>query len=137
MVFALAGVPAHAQQWNFYSAGSQSFHVPFVAATSGENPNNRYVALSLPHEGELKRNNFVVDTGSLGLVATPQYFTPGKNDVELSGAGTASISYSSDGLGTKGKLYLTTVTIHGEGNQTATARVPVLHGTESISSKPN
>ena len=137
MVLALAGVPAHAQQWNFYSAGSQSFHVPFVAATSGENPNNRYVALSLPHEGELKRNNFVVDTGSLGLVATPQYFTPGKNDVELSGAGTASISYSSDGLGTKGKLYLTTVTIHGEGNQTATARVPVLHGTESISSKPN
>ncbi len=116
----LAGSPAHAQ-WNYYNNSSNSFYVPFVPGLSSD---FRYVKLSVNNgTGPQTTTNFVMDTGSLGIVAGSNYFNPGPGDIAL---GTGSITYTTSGTAQLGTLYLSTVTINGQNGQTATARVPVL-----------
>ena len=129
-VFALAGVPAHAQ-WNFYGNG-QSFFVPLY--TSGDPlvpptaQNSRFVSLSL--SGITQR--YLVDTGSLGLVTTLNtYYVPG-NDVQV---GSGSITYSTSGVNPTGPIYLTNVTINGANGQSVVARVPVLASNTTTTSQ--
>jgi len=95
--------------------------VPFVPGLSSD---FRYVKLSVNNgTGPQTTTNFVMDTGSLGIVAGSNYFNPGPGDIAL---GTGSITYTTSGTAQLGTLYLTTVTINGLNGQTATTRVPVL-----------
>ena len=116
---ALASTPAHAQ-WNYYANGGSSFYVPFVA---GGSPDFRYVSLTLPYGTGSKTTAFVMDTGSLGILAGTNAYSPGAGDIPL---GPGGITYTSDGTSGAGNLFLTTVTINGQNGQTATARVPIL-----------
>src|SRR5216684_8405720 len=118
-VLALASGPAHAQ-WNYYNNASSSFYVPFVA---GGSPDFRYVSLTLPYGSSTKTTAFVMDTGSLGILAGTNAYSPGAGDIAL---GPGGITYTSDGTSGAGNLFLTTVTINGQNGQTATARVPIL-----------
>ena len=62
-----------------------------------------------------------MDTGSLGILAGTNAYSPGAGDIPL---GPGGITYTSDGTSGAGNLFLTTVTINGQNGQTATARVP-------------
>ena len=119
LVVPLVAAPAQAQ-WNYYANASNSFYVPFV---SGPSPDFRYVSLTLPFGSGTQTTPFVMDTGSLGILAGANAYRPGPGDVNL---GSGGIIYTSDGTSGSGTLYLTTVTINGQNGQTATARVPVL-----------
>ena len=118
-LLALAGGPAQAQ-WNYYNNASNSFYVPFVA---GGVADFRYVSLTLPYGSSIKTTAFVMDTGSLGILAGTNAYSPGAGDIPLGPGGN---TYTSDGTSGAGNLFLTTVTINGQNGQTATARVPIL-----------
>ncbi|SJZ69190.1 hypothetical protein SAMN02745126_01916, partial [Enhydrobacter aerosaccus] len=133
VVFALAGIPvasptaAWAQSWNMYGSGS-SFFVPI---TSAPNPNGGppelLVSLTLNGGNNTTlTNNFILDTGSLGLVADPAHYRPG-NDPIL--APYATITYTTSGDNPVGSLYLTNVQINGTNGQSVIARVPILGST--------
>ena len=81
-VFALAGIPAQAQ-WNLYGNGG-SFFVPISTEpnTPRGGPPIYFVSLTL---NGTRTNNFILDTGSLGLVADSNHytFTPSNGDVQL------------------------------------------------------
>ena len=119
VVFALAGVPAQAQ-WNFYGNGSQ-FFVPITLETQTPPKGPPAYTVSLTLNGQT--NNFILDTGSLGLVASPGVYQPG-GDKQL--APYATITYSTSGDNPVGALYLTNVQINGTNGQSVTARVPIL-----------
>jgi hypothetical protein len=99
---ALASTPAHAQ-WNYYANGGSSFYVPFVA---GGSPDFRYVSLTLPYGTGSKTTAFVMDTGSLGILAGTNAYSPGAGDIPL---GPGGITYTSDGTSGAGNLFLTPV----------------------------
>ena len=131
-VLALASGPAHAQ-WNYYGNG-QSFYVPFTNPNVQSVNEPRYVSLSLNYNGGTKATNFLVDTGSLGIVAgsSAYTYTPAAGDMLL---GQGGITYTTSGTSPTGTLYLTNVTIHGANGQTATARVPILSATDASSAQ--
>ncbi|MFZ5782889.1 MAG: autotransporter outer membrane beta-barrel domain-containing protein, partial [Pseudomonadota bacterium] len=125
VLFAVAGIPATsptawAQTWNLYGSGS-SFFVPITTAPNANGgPPQYFVSLTL---NGITTPNFILDTGSLGLVADPHHYTPG-NDPVL--ANYATITYSTSGANPIGKLYLTNVQINGANGQSVIARVPIL-----------
>jgi autotransporter-associated beta strand protein len=125
-VLALASGPAHAQ-WNFYGNG-QTFYVPFTSQAPPNVNDARYVSLTLNYGSGTKSSNFLMDTGSLGIVAgqNAYQYNP-QTDIAL---GAGGILYSTSGTSPTGTLYLTTVTINGANGQTATARVPILSATD-------
>ncbi len=116
--------PAGAQSWNMYGNGG-SFFVPitFEPYPAG-GPEQAMVKLTLNGGGT---NKFILDTGSLGLVATSEFYTPGPTDMLL--APHAGITYTTSGNSPLGSLYLTNVEIRGQGHQSVTARVPILAST--------
>lgn len=102
-----------------------SFFVPLTYEPHpGGGPQQALVSLSL--KGYNQPSNFILDTGSLGLVADPNYYKPG-NDQVLSPY--ATITYSTSGANPVGSLYLTNVKINGANGQSVTARVPILGST--------
>lgn len=114
--------PAAAQSWNMYGNGG-SFFVPltFEPYPAG-GPQQSFVSLTLNGGGT---NPFILDTGSLGLVATSSFYTFNPStDVLLSPY--ASITYTTSGNNPTGPLYLTNVRINGQNGQSVTARVPIL-----------
>ena len=118
-VFALAGIPAQAQ-WNLYGNG-QSFTVPLYNLPNPTSADPRYVSLTLSGI----QNHYLLDTGSLGLVAgTNNYSSAGDPQI-----GSGYILYNTSGVNPQGNIYLTNVTINGANGQTATARIPVLNST--------
>lgn len=121
-MFALAGVPAQAQ-WNLYG-NSGSFFVP-ITHDRPHPDHHRHAPpqylVSLTLNG--KTNPFILDTGSLGLVATAGYYTPGSDPLL---APYATITYTSSGQNPVGALYLTNVQINGANGQSVIARVPIL-----------
>ncbi|HTG24739.1 MAG TPA: autotransporter domain-containing protein [Reyranella sp.] len=131
-VLALASGPAHAQ-WNYYGNG-QSFYVPFTNPNVQSVSEPRYVSLSLNYNGGTKATNFLVDTGSLGIVAGSSAYTynPAAGDMLL---GQGGITYTTSGTSPAGTIYLTNVTINGANGQTATARVPILSATDASSAQ--
>ena len=113
---------AEAQSWNMYGNGG-SFFVPitFEPYPAG-GPQQSFVSLTLNGGGT---NPFILDTGSLGLVATSSFYTFNPStDVLL--APYASITYTTSGNNPTGPLYLTNVQINGQNGQSVTARVPIL-----------
>lgn len=124
VALAVAG-PAGAQSWNLYGNGD-SFFVPLTFADyPAGGPQQAFVSLTMNGGG---RNQFILDTGSLGLVATSTFYTPDLN-TDMLLAPYASITYTTSGNNPTGPLYLTTVRINGENGQWVTARVPVLAST--------
>ncbi len=118
--------PAGAQSWNMYGNGG-SFFVPitFEPYPAG-GPDQAFVKLTL--NGYSQPSKFILDTGSLGLVADLSRYKPDPTtDVLL--APYASITYTTSGNNPQGPLYLTNVQINGENGQSVTARVPVLSST--------
>jgi len=118
--------PAAAQSWNMYGDGG-SFFVPisFEPYPRG-GPPQAFVNLTL--NGFSQPSKFILDTGSLGLVADQNHYIPNPSTDQLL-APYASITYSTSGNNPQGPLYLTNVQIHGEHGQSVTARVPVLSST--------
>ncbi len=131
VVFALAGVPAHGQSWNLYGNGG-SFFVPITSEPNVPRggPPTYYVSLTLTGN-TTNTNNFILDTGSLGLVATSAYYScnpaQGCTDKQLSPY--ATITYTTSSNNPTGALYLTNVQINGANGQSVTARVPILADT--------
>jgi uncharacterized protein with beta-barrel porin domain len=131
IVFALAGIPvigptaAWAQSTLSYGNGG-SFFVPI---TTVPNPNGKggppELLVSLTLNG-FSAQNFILDTGSLGLVADPKHYTPNKNAGDVQLAPFATITYSTSGNNPTGPLWMTNVQINGTNGQSVTARVPVL-----------
>ncbi len=124
VALAIAG-PAGAQSWNLYGNGD-SFFVPLTFANyPAGGPQQAFVSLTMNGGGQ---NPFILDTGSLGLVATSTFYTANLN-TDMLLAPYASITYTTSGNNPTGPLYLTNVKIHGENGQSVTARVPVLAST--------
>ena len=124
--FALSPGPVAAQSWNMYGDGS-TFYVPLTTiAHPGGGPNQAEVRLTLNGYDHPKK--FILDTGSLGLVADPEHYKPG-NDPVL--APYATIEYTTSTATPVGSLYLTNVKIHGANHESVTARVPILGTTNS------
>jgi outer membrane autotransporter protein len=118
------GAWAQAPSWNLYGDGG-SFYVPITLAPSPRGgPPQLLVSLTL--NGYSQPSDFILDTGSLGLVADPNHYTPG-NDPVL--APYATITYTTSGDNPVGSLYLTNVQINGANGQSVIARVPILGST--------
>ncbi len=73
-----------------------------------------------------KTNPFILDTGSLGLVADPEHYYTMQAAGDKHLAHYATITYSTSGANPVGALYLTNVQINGANGQSVTARVPIL-----------
>ncbi|MCC8428674.1 autotransporter domain-containing protein [Reyranella aquatilis] len=117
-------VAQSALPWNMYGGGG-SFFVPLTTEPNpAGGPNQVFVSLTLNGYGP---KNFILDTGSLGLVADGKHYKPG-NDPVL--APYASISYGTSNAGSDGTIYLTNVQINGANGQSVTARVPILATTK-------
>ena len=131
-VFALAGVPAQAQ-WNLYGNGP-TFYVPFTNPNIQSTTKSRYVSLTLNTASGPKATHFLVDTGSLGIVAgsNSYQYVQGSGDINL---GAGGITYTTSGTSPSGTIYLTNVTINGANGQTATTRVPILAASDAGSAQ--
>ena len=134
---AMAGtLPLHirraaAQSWTLYDAG-QGVFVPYNnAARNADLAASPSVKLGFRG---LSGGNFTpasaaftMDTGSTGILASPDNYMPQPGDQAL-GAGV--VTYSSSGRQNNGTRYLTEVEIKAaDGTVMAMARVPVLHVT--------
>lgn len=117
---------AQAQGWNLYDGG-QSVFVPFHnAGTNAGLAFSPSVALGFPGFVPASQG-FTMDTGSTGIVASPDNFTPGSGAINM-GAGV--VTYSSSGRVNHGTWWLTDVSIRGtDGQVMAVAHVPVLQVT--------
>jgi len=115
---------AEAQTLNLYQNPSSVF-VPFALGSSPSG--NRLVGL--PHLSISLNDGtaqpMTMDTGSTGIIVSPDIFTPPANAIS-NGAGTQI--YNSTGIKSTGTWYITDVAIHdpNSGAVLATANVPVL-----------
>ncbi|HEX9329138.1 MAG TPA: hypothetical protein VF915_21620, partial [Reyranella sp.] len=123
-MFALAGIPAQAQSWNLYGNGG-SFFVPITTEPNGNGGPPQYL-VSLTLNGKSTPSKFILDTGSLGLVASPGLYTYTQSAGDIQLANYATITYSTSGANPIGSLYLTNVQINGANGQSVIARVPIL-----------
>lgn len=77
-----------------------------------------------------KQHRFTLDTGSTGILASPDIFTPGPGAEVVGNAGEGQLTYSSSGRVNHGTWYQTTVNIYDSDlKAVATANVPVLQVT--------
>lgn len=116
--------PARAQSWNLYDSNVSLPTISFAGgAMSPTNAATVYLTMSGGTGSTLTRA-FTMDTGSTGIIATADNFTPGPNDV-LIGPGTQY--YSSSGRQENGYFYETNVVINKDASTPlATAKVTVL-----------
>lgn len=122
-----------AQSWNLYDGYTSTIPIPFINPMGPAPSAYGEIYLNMSTVGS---RPFVMDTGSVGIAATPENFTPKAGDIAM---GSGSITYSSSGIVENGTYYLTKVGIQtGAGANTvaATALVKVLQVT-SISCLPN
>jgi len=133
-LFNLGSGPAWGQAtWNLYDQYTTTIPIPFISAMGPAAGAYGEVYLNMSTVGS---RPFVMDTGSVGIAATPENFTPKAGDIAL---GPGSITYSSSGIVENGTYYLTKVGIQtGAGANTvaATALVKVLQVT-NITCLPN
>jgi uncharacterized protein with beta-barrel porin domain len=125
---AATAMPAAAQSWNLYS-GNPSVQTSFAngpISTANAGPE-----LFLTLSGHTTR--FTMDTGSTGILATPDFFKPSKDDTLV---GSGSQVLTSSGIVYSGDFYQTNVVIdqtqNGPNNTTqagpalATSKVTIL-----------
>lgn len=122
----LAALPAQAEGWNLYDDG-RSVLVPYRnAGTNRDLAHAPSVALAFPGFTPATAA-FTMDTGSTGIIASPDNFQPGPGAVAL---GPGTLTYSSSGRRNHGTWWRTEVEIRGpEGGALAVALVPVLQVT--------
>ena len=109
-------------------AGMSGVFVPFVDSKANEDLLNSLRLNIGFNEG--KPRHFTVDTGSTGILASPDNFTPGPNARIVGNAGEGELTYSSSGRINHGTWYQTTVHIYDDkGKEMAVAHVPVLQVT--------
>ena len=119
------GAQAQAQSWNYYGAYTS---LPTIAFANGpmSTTNGANIFLSMTGSNPTK---FVMDTGSTGIIVSPDNFKPGPNGKAV---GTGSQFYSSSGLLSTGTFYETNVVINqtpapgGTPTALATSKVTVL-----------
>jgi len=117
--------PAQAQPFNLYNGYTSLPTIPFADGPMGAN-NGASVYLTMSGSNPTK---FVMDTGSTGILVSPEIFKPGPNDVAV---GPGSLLYTSSGLLATGTFYETNVVINqtpapgGRPTALATSRVTVL-----------
>ncbi|WP_165585610.1 hypothetical protein [Roseococcus sp. SYP-B2431] len=123
---ALAGGPAAAQGWNLYEGGRSVF-VPFHNAGSNQDLEaSPSLALSFPGFTPAIAA-FTMDTGSTGIIASPDNFQPGPGAVAVE---PGTLTYSSSGRRNHGTWWRSQVEIRGpDGEVMAVAQVPVLQVT--------
>ena len=69
---------ARAQSWNLYNGDTS---IPTISFTNGPMSPTKAAKVDLELGNASKPTPFVMDTGSTGIVVTPDHFTPGPNDV--------------------------------------------------------
>lgn len=107
--------------------GSTTVFVPYANAAKNENL-ARSPTINIGFNGA-KHTPFVMDTGSVGIIASPDKFTPAPDAVNL---GPGHIYYSSSGIIEEGTWWSASVQIYDlEGKVLATANVPVLQVTST------
>jgi autotransporter-associated beta strand protein len=112
---------AQAQSWNLYNGYTS---LPAITFAGGPMSSTNAATVDLEVGAASSPTPFVMDTGSTGIVVTPDHFTRGPNDVYV---GQGSQTYTSSGIIENGSFYLTNVVIYKDGNTPlATARVTVL-----------
>lgn len=117
--------PSFAQTWNMYG-GTGTVFVPYANATSNASLNDS-PSLNLGFNGSASSARFTMDTGSVGIVASPNFFTPAAGAQNL---GPGHQIYSSSGVVENGTWYSSTEDIRdATGKVVATAGVPVLQVT--------
>lgn len=133
-ILAWGANPARAQStWNLYDNYTSTIPINFINPMGPAEGAYGEIYLNMSTVGS---RPFVMDTGSVGIAATPENFTPKAGDIAM---GSGSITYSSSGIVENGTYYLTKVGIQtGAGANTvaATALVKVLQVT-SITCLPN
>src|SRR5437660_7610060 len=100
----MAKSSTQAQSVNLYN-GSTS--VPFIAFTGGPMTATQGATLSLT-VGNSAAGTFTVDTGSNGILVSPDHF----NSTGLTQIGTGTETLTSSGITYNGNLYQTTVGIN-------------------------
>jgi outer membrane autotransporter protein len=125
----IASGSSYAQSWNVYD-NYNAITIPFASGPmTPSNPGQIYLQV-----GSGVPTKFTMDTGSTGITATPDHYTPGPNDQNL---GPGQLTYNSSGIIENGTYWLTNVNIqNGAGNTVATAQVKILQVT-SITCQAN
>ena len=118
----IAAAPAGAQAPVY--AGGESV---FVGYADGDGADRRAPTINLGfvghRDGEISAR-FIMDTGSVGIIATPDHFRPGRDARNL---GPGQQTYSSSGIVENGNWWLAGVNIYDAGGSLmARAEVPVL-----------
>ncbi|MCX7355783.1 MAG: hypothetical protein NTY59_13320 [Alphaproteobacteria bacterium] len=99
-----ANGPAWAQStWNLYDNYTSSIPINFINPMNSTQGGYGKIYLNMSTVGS---RPFVMDTGSTGIVATPDNFTPRAGDINL---GAGQIAYTSSGIVEQGTYYLTNV----------------------------
>ena len=115
---------AEAQSWSLYDGYTSLPTIPFVG---GAMSSIHAAKVDLAVGGASRLTPFVMDTGSTGIVVSPDYFKRGPDDVYV---GKGKQVYTSSGKVLHGKFYLTDVVIYeNRGTPLATARVTVMEVT--------
>jgi outer membrane autotransporter protein len=117
----LAASPASAQSSNLYDGGGT---VAVDYATTLQSGTPPTVQLGFGNSGAF--NQFTMDTGSVGILASSQYFTPEPGARNL---GPAEQYYSSDHKTEYGTWWESTQQIYSNGVLVAEAKVPVMQVT--------
>jgi outer membrane autotransporter protein len=120
ILFVYAPLPADAQSSNPYENGS-TIEIPYASGGLSSSP-----TINLGFDGSGTFAEFTMDTGSVGLVASPNYFQPGPDSHNL---GTGTQTYTSSGRILHGTWWTATQQIYNDGAVVAEAMVPVLQVT--------
>lgn len=117
-----------------YYQNKSSVFVPFVNAPTNTDLEDA-PTINVGFNKDPTYNPFIMDTGSCGIVATPDVFKRSPDAINL---GPGETYYDSSGTTAKGTFWTATQQIYDpEGNLLATANVPVLQVTEVCVKNPD
>ena len=121
-----ASCPAHSQTWNLYD-GDSSVDISYVSGGLDASPN-----IGVGFDNSTNAYDFVMDTGSVGVLVSADHFTPAP-DAKFLGFGQQI--YTSSGVVDNGEWWTAKQNIYSDGVLVATVEVPVLRVT-SVSCLP-
>jgi len=126
-----ASVNAQTPSWSMYQPYTNSTFVPFVSALSSTQ--GALVNLAVGPSGNMSSPQAVtMDTGSIGIQVSADNWNPGS----LTPIGPGSINLNSSGVTNSGNFYSVPVNFFNGGTNVATANVPVLVVTKSVTCPP-
>jgi hypothetical protein len=123
LCIAAASGQAGAQGTSNLYTDPTSISVPFTNVQSGQTQLDASPQLKIGFNGSSTTRIVTMDTGSTGILVSPDVFTPPAGAISL-GPGTQT--YTSSGIVSNGTWYQTNVDLYGGTNVVATASVPVL-----------